>query len=439
MTRISVYLFAVAVVFCLAVGALLHWGIGRRSYSPPAQLLPATPSLEEVLNMPSREKLTLNLFATESEKTDSQDAPWVSSVVRAIGATKVRYKVGADRSTQDDVLEADGLHVASSQSYYPVKAGEELKGRHRHVKRVYAPETHALVSEEIRRIEGKLAQNTAVETDGTKHVTDYGEDGVTVVGQQLFVPAEECCGPSIILKKEERWSEKDHKLTYSNVLNDDGTRTITDWDENQRPVKIATWPKGGTTNGATVVAFYPNGHLRLESKTAESLDTANYYRPNKTLSHTVEMSPGTVTISVFDSTGTKLVLKQMWWYRETQAGGSEKSSLYLHNVYLFDHDGHPTRTVEYNHDNGLPSSLTNYDEVYNGVFYKMIFRIFRADGTVSLITFWPEGLGHTMLKSEEHTPEENIRFPIIVPADKLKMAVALNDDLPVPPEMSMHP
>jgi hypothetical protein len=95
--------------------------------------------------------------------------------------------------------------------------------------------------------------------------------------------------------------------------------------------------------------------------------------------------------------------------------------------------------VEYNHDNGLPSSLTNYDEVYNGVFYKMIFRIFRADGTVSLITFWPEGLGHTMLKSEEHTPEENIRFPIIVPADKLKMAVALNDDLPVPPEMSMHP
>jgi len=58
---------------------------------------------------------------------------------------------------------------------------------------------------------------------------------------------------------------------------------------------------------------------------------------------------------------------------------------------------------------------------------------------VALITFWPKGLGDSMAKSEEHTPEDNLRFPIVVPADQLKMPVKLDDDLPVPPQASYHP
>src|SRR5262249_31051549 len=145
------------------------------------------------------------------------------------------------------------------------------------------------------------------------------------------------------------------------------------------PLKVAVWPPGGTPNGAMITAYFTDHHIRYQSKTDSSTDSTKYYRPDGTLAYTIELSGGTLTINMFDSTGQKLRLGQMWWKREHGAIKDGARRYWLYSVTEADQDGNTTRQVEFA-ETGQVASLGLYGTEFNGKHYGFLYRTFRPDG-----------------------------------------------------------
>ena len=428
----TLYVVAAAALCSLAAAALSMSSFLDAGKSRPM------PSVTDALNMPARLPAQLNLYAGGRDLDEGIPLGyWQSTFVvpRKDGhGEQARYNVGWDQSTEDVFFQADGEHMEHSQSYYPVRRGEEANGRHPHVERFYTAGTGALHDEDVRLFNGRRRQHTHIDDDGAKQITDYAdyEGADVIVGQKSF-------DPKAVLKREERWRpDKQHSLSYSNILNEDGTRIATDWDVDHVPLKIAQWPQGGSAIGATVVAYFPDSHkLRLESKTDANTDSVNYYRDEDgTLACQVALSGSSAEITYFDNTGKKPRLKQLWYFKEENVNGVKQRNYYwLYEIGELDSEGNLTREVTFN-DEGNVDGLSSYNAVANGTNYQMLYRSFRSDGTLDIVTYWPNGLHGEMEKREDHTAAENIRIPVAVPADELKRQVEIDPDLPLPPPQS---
>jgi hypothetical protein len=433
-SKSTLYVVAAAALLSFVATALSMSGFLDTDNSKPI------PTVTEALNMPAPLLTQLILYPGARDRDRGMPfSDWQSTVVvlRKDGhGVQARYNKGADRSSEDVFFQVDGAHIDYSQSYYPVLPGEEANGRHRHVERLYSAGTGALHDEDVRRVNGRRQEHTHIDHDGSEQVIDYDDyNGVDViVGQQLF-------DPKAVLQREERWRpDNDHSLSYSDILNSDGTRIATDWDEEHVPLKIAHWPANGSAVDATVVGYFAKSHkLRLESKTDSSIDSINYYRETGTLACTISMGLYSADITYYDNAGKNPRLKQWWWVKDESVNGVKQRVYYsLYSVGEMDGQGNLTREVNFN-EKGIVTGLTSYDEDVNGAHYKMIYRSFRPiDGTLDIVTYWPTGLQGNMEKREDHTAEENIRIPVTVPADELNRQVEIDPNLPIPPPSYSH-
>jgi hypothetical protein len=152
-------------------------------------------------------------------------------------------------------------------------------------------------------------------------------------------------------------------------------------------------------------------------------------REDGTLSYTLSMSYGLVTIKYFDNTGKKQVLEQTWYRNTDTTDGVTKHTYVLSDVTLTDAEGNKTRMLTVNHE-GRAYHEELYDATINGVKYKEVDNFYSPDGTRNESRFWNTSVDHPYDKSEPHTAAENLR--VTVPEGVLAMRVQIDEDLPVP-------
>jgi hypothetical protein len=289
-----------------------------------------------------------------------------------------------------------------------------------------------VVEEKVFRLDGTLEERTLLLADGTKHVVKYGLDGVVMVGDKLF-QARGCCDEPAV-KFEFRWREDNqHSLQYSNILHDDLSRTIKEFDEQERILKVAFWARDNLQDGVTVRAFFPGSlKVRLDSHSTFTRTEATYYREDNTAWYRLILTSSTTDIEYLDATGTKTLLKQSFWRKAKTEPGAAGYSYKLYQVFFFDDNSQPTRTATVDFDD--PTSV-HYEERFNvtidGITYPEADYFYGTDGNLDKVRYVFDKTGTPSDRVEVHKPEEKIRA--YVPPDTLAIRVTLDDDLPVPP------
>jgi hypothetical protein len=320
-------------------------------------------------------------------------------------------------------------HLISSRSYFPPVTAQP--GRRLHIARSFRAKGNfdEVVAEEIRRLDGTMAKQTNLLDDGRKHIVDYADDGITFVGEKWFAKPDCCMDP--VLQSDMRWfADAKHTVAHANVLNGDGTHTITDFDISEHVLRLEQQPQYGSVPGTTIEAYYLGSYkLRYRAKCDYSSDHVEYLREDGTLSYTLSMSYGLVTIKYFDNTGKKQVLEQTWYRNTDTTDGVTKHTYVLSDVTLTDAEGNKTRMLTVNHE-GRAYHEELYDATINGVKYKEVDNFYSPDGTLSESRFWNTSVDHPYDKSEPHTAAENLR--VTVPVGVLAMRVQIDEDLPVP-------
>jgi len=408
----------------LVVAALLVAGIPG----------PQPVTLQAALNQPAP-GLSFHLYSGAADPTTGKPVTITDHSVEAPGpqgsGVVTQYLTNKDRSTVDILTKPDGKSPALVQSYYPRPPGQI--GRHPHVKTVYAKDKDLIVDQDARWISGYLQERSHTDESGVRSVVDFAEDGMTIVGEKWFEAPKCCDGP--ILKSEHRWrADRDHSLSHEDLLLDDGTRAIVDYDEHGRQTRIEHQPPQGIINGTTVVAYYPDGRVRLDSKTDEHTDTALYYRPDGTLSHKALIDASATDIYYFDATGQKLVLRQYYWRYDTTVEGETTSKYVPYLVSEYDASGEQSRVFEFR--DGWVYSDEHDNTTVDGVPYKEVDFNYAGEGeTLSLVLMWQLEVKPPPDRRVEHTPAENIHSPK-APADEMEPRVKLEDNLPIPPKQN---
>jgi hypothetical protein len=234
-----------------------------------------------------------------------------------------------------------------------------------------------------------------------------------------------------VVQSDMRWfADAKHTVAHNNVLNGDGSNTITDFDISEHVLRLEKQPQYGSIPGTEIEAYYPGNYkLRYKAKCDYSYDHVEYLREDGTLSYTLSMSYGMVTIQYFDETGKKLVLEQVWYRNTDTTGGVTTHTFVLSDVTLTDDQGNKTRMLTVNHE-GHAYHEELFDATINGVKYKEVDNFYSPDGTLNESRFWINAVDHPYDKTETHTPAENLR--VTVPEGVLAMRVQIDEDLPVP-------
>ncbi len=339
-----------------------------------------------------------------------------------------------DRSTVDIELKPGTRdQIVSSRSYYPIQPGET--GRRPHVIQLYATLPGVALDETVLRLDGSLAEHTQEMDDKSKHIVDFGPDGTTLVGEQQIVPTE-YSGPRLLI--EQRWRlDSDHTLKFRNQFNPDQTRTITDFDEHLRPLRIIQLPQNDIAAGSIVVAYYPGSlKKRMEAKGNYYSNDADYYREDGTLDYHLRLSPGMTHIEYFDATGKVKLLEQDFFRHVKVENGVEKFSYELYTVTIFDTHGEQVRNIDYNGETGKMREDEHSNVTIDGTKWFRVDYSFDENEDLHLVTYWLTEVKFPPQKKEEHKPEEHIH-PDPIAADMMTIRVPLEEDLPIPPSQSM--
>jgi hypothetical protein len=404
--------------------------------------LPPTPTLAQALGQ--EEMLNrLHLYSGEGD-------PRLRAVdtVNAGGVAQRRFVTNRDGSREDIALKADGEHFASRRVYYPRNGAPDFAGGaevawHLQLSEAYAPDKDYVSETTSLRIDGSLQEHVVRAADGSKHLQDFGADGLTLT-RDLVMIKQFPYSRDLTVQSDKRWREDSgHTLAYENVFDEkEGTHDITEWDAQHRLLSQTHWPKYDTVVGMTKKGYYPGtGVLRVSIEGSYSTTNAVYYRPDGTLDHVIDLSRGSVKVTYYDATGTKKRLEQIF-FRQSADGNLERGAKISYKVYTIDEmDGDGNLSRSFRIWDGVLGAVVLHNVMINGVFvaYGEVEYTYDHD-THKLKTTrsWIGKADHKYDIEEEAKPEEALPPPA-VPADELQPQVNLDeDDLPVPPPQSPH-
>jgi hypothetical protein len=338
-----------------------------------------------------------------------------------------RYVVDADGSHEDIALKSDGIRFASRDVYYPWRPG--ALGRHPELVQRYSSTSDLVIDERHYRYDGTMSEHTTASDDGAKHVLGYGADGVKVV-HELVVAARASQWATPILQKEMRWrDDATTSLSYSNVYDSKANaRTITDWDDQNHPLKVVVPNAYGSNNGTITTAYFPGTSLiRMHSEVGTESNVAKYYRRDGTLNYVLEIGQGSTVVRLFDKTGTIRLLEQTWSRNTSIVNHQAVTTFKLDSVLEVDAHGNPLRTI---HFWGDTIDYEEYNLNVDGVAYGEVDHDYKkGPGGFSLDTvrYWVGHADHMYDKEETHKPEEHL-LPPTVPADEVKQVVNMQED-----------
>jgi hypothetical protein len=391
-----------------------------------------TTSLSSALSasdLPAQYRLYSGARDASGKPITSVDSGWDVTDQHS-GVARFRYLKNKDGSTEDITLKPDGEQFARREIFYP-ETGEYPSaspadiGRHLHVVQIYSTVSDKVLDETIYRFNGTTEEHTDATDAGAKHIVDYGQDGATLV-HELLIGAGPYKFSDPVLHREERWREDTgHTLSYSNLY-DPSTkaRTITDWDELHRQLKVTFIPEWGGS-GTTTIAYWPGTtQVRMSAKVEMYTNIASYFRKDGTLDHVLKLSFAGTTIDYYDPTGKDLGLEQWWDRKDTFVNGEHKLTYTLSTVRRMDAKGSVTRKLSY--WNGKLGVIEDYNVDIDGVHYGEIdTAVDGATNTVSQKTYWIGKPDHVFDKKEVHKPEDKIAPPFVAPED---LAMRCNPD-----------
>jgi hypothetical protein len=351
-------------------------------------------------------------------------------LLNEMGVATNRYIVNLDGSTEDDVLKADGEHIAASIAYY--REYPPGSGRHKQAVRMYAANSDLVVDEQQFRYSGTLSLHTVSDDRGGQHIEGFGLDGRRLTREVVISPRQEKWDDPV-LQREDRWTDDDrHALLYENQIKPDKSRTVTRWDDDGQTLMVMVEPESGVY-GTTIVGYYPGTNKkRVEGKATSSMD-ANYYRLDGTLDHTLGLSAGFLSVDYFDPTGKTKVLEQSFRRTRVTVDGVRKSVYNLYWVKEFGPKGEDVREFTYGYDSPGLGAIELDNVTINGQpFAEVDYNYDKETGFLTMVRYW-KTMGHGADIEEPHNVSEKIA-PLPVPASDITMKINPDeDDLPVPP------
>lgn len=233
------------------------------------------------------------------------------------------------------------------------------------------------------------------------------------------------------LVEEDHWGpvSKGHVLTFKDVLEDDGTRTQTAFDDGGHLLMekhIGRWGIAGTT-----VKFYWPGtnKVRIDSKSEYGATNASYYRIDGTLSLSVKLTYNALEVSHYDASGQTELFWQSFWSRSVLKDGKPVPGWEPYQVIVKDGKGATVRELSY--DQGQLRQDDRPHFTAGGIAYERVQFWYRPDGTLEKVDY--SGASNEKqfsVKTVAHTAGEDIR------ADVPPVYVApptVPEELPVPP------
>jgi len=351
-----------------------------------------------------------------------------------------------DHSTADSTLKPDSRDVRYAQTYYPEPLSPPqaapptstvLEARHPHIKQTFAADTDTLIDEEVRRYNGMMAQELHVKDDRFQETKSYALDARLILWRLVDLHPEESWMKEKLLEEKHWRSEGDRRLSYTNILNENGTRTITDWDAYGRALRVAVWQKWGNISGTTVTGYFEDGSggevplkTRFESTSTGDSDNVSYYRQDRSLSYTVYITSYARIINYFDESGKRRVLQQWWSCKDTLVNGIRKPFCKLDDVTEYGARGEVFRKWSFLHAEGKLDRKEEYGITVGDTTYKEIDSVFDSDENLVKVMYWKDEIKSPPDKEEDHEASEHIRAT--VPAELTILRAEIDDWLPIP-------
>jgi hypothetical protein len=333
-----------------------------------------------------------------------------------------------DQSGDEIIYGTDG-EMTESSSYYPSTDGS----RHLHVKSKFVK--GRLEDEDVRHLDGSPQKRTTILASGEKHVLAYDEDGITVLDDVDYV-LDSCC-TDLIVKTEKRYrsSKEHHLLAYSDVLSDDGSRKIVELDEHSNALRTEEWPKDHQVIGTVITVLYPDTlATHFVSHTDSEFDTTDYFRKKDgTRERRVKISPASVRVIFFDSTGKIPLFEQSWCQVISSVSGAR---WFISDLYELDANGQKVRAVSYTTDNVLLYEL-KFNVTVNGIKYERAVFDYDAKGALTKANYYLKGSDdmyffmHKPDREDDYQPSANVH--VVVPSLEELQPLDLDAHLPMPP------
>jgi hypothetical protein len=326
-----------------------------------------SPSLNTLLN--ASPAPVLRLYGSAEPGNEQRPERAVEQGEGEPGKGVSRFVKNWDRSTADSILKPDRRDVRYNQTYYPEPlspapaappTGTVSVARHPYIKQTFAADTDMLLDEEVRRYNGIMAKELHVKDGRWQETKGYALDGALILWRLVDLRPEESWMKEKLLAEKHWRSESDHRLSYNNILNQDGSRTITDLDTYGRVLRVAEWQKWGNISGTKVTGYFPAGagpqavplKKRFESVSSSDSDNVSYYRPDGSLYYTVIITSYATIITYFDESGQHRLRQQWWSCKYTTIEGARKPTCKLDDVTEYNARGEVFRKWSFLHAEG---------------------------------------------------------------------------------------
>jgi hypothetical protein len=208
----------------------------------------------------------------------------------------------------------------------------------------------------------------------------------------------------------------------------DKVKEVIEYDNHSHVTKDMIIPSWGSNKGLKIVAYYPGGKsIRMKASGDWYTTTATYYRPNHTRESVLSMSYGATTVDWYNETGTKILLRQIWFKTDVDQGSQPWMSPTKHQYKLWyveekDRSGNPERAYTLYPDTATPQFIEQYNVKVPGDWSSFLYR---RDGTLELKTYHRSQ--RSDIAREEHSAAEGIVAPH-VPANLLRVPSHLDED-----------
>lgn len=419
MRRSTKRIFAASMLFLCVLVAYV-WAV------PGAQ--PTAPTLSEGLGM-QISGMPTRLY---SGALDSSFGQPVVAADQSWDVVQNDIKVGSflvrkDGSSRDAFYRADGQGLSYVSEYYandPITGARRVKGFI-----LYAANGKVVRKEIWWRLDGTREKEGHLldPTSGRYETLTIAPDGRTMLTSRITEPNPYANNyePKLIIEK--RWyTNARHTLSWVDSINDDGTREMTSYDENENPVMtkhVGLYPPAGTI----VKYFFPGTtKVRMEGEVQAGVTLIKRYRENGTVLYMSKMDTSMTSHIFLDEQGKPLFEQTRWQYDDLRPKGDWALSK------LVEFDDHAAVKRELVWNSRKIKTETLFNATVDGVFYEKVIRTYREDGTLEHVDMIGRKAGK---RSVDYTVADNIRA--VVPADELVPPEA-HPDIPYPEAQSME-
>lgn len=300
---------------------------------------------------------------------------------------------------------------------------------------VYGADGKTLLGQVDFRKSGTREKRKMPRQKGGFETTSYYADGIARSDQIVTGHGPQDYDDDDMLLSETRWRE-DGSVSYTNVLNDDDSRSIVELDAQSRPLVVGHITNG--LSGSTITAYFPgtNKPRILATSTYDTL-TAKMFRPDGTLEVVVQLWSSSFNAVFYDATGKVETREGMWSFDRVSKGDAVTiANVHPTEIEKVDAQGNPVEEWHWQPGYSGPSMYEQYNVTVPNpvagqppVLCKRTASFYRQDGSLEKTDFMP---ADSSLKEwdVEHTPEEHLLAP--QPPAYLLVPPAIDPALPVP-------